>query len=182
MWVCVILICATAPLRELILRKSTCSVILKSGMGPSYAQAIWTYKAKRKTHNMADKYFSMISYHSEGLLHISIFRIPPFSSDFNIVWMKPYHCTRVRLPVLCKLWTNPLINLKLLCEAMIGLKENFRLIYSNTHLRTRETLPLSHNVYISPTFFQEIFCTRILSSKRYFVLEYLWGLCLKKHR
>ena len=25
---------------------------------------------------------------------------------------------------------------------MIGLKESFRLIYSNTHLRTRETLPL----------------------------------------
>ena len=26
-----------------------------------------------------------------------------FSSAFNIVWMKPYHCTRLRLPVLCKL-------------------------------------------------------------------------------
>ena len=28
---------------------------------------------------------------------------PTFSSAFNIVWIKPYHSTRVRLPVLCKL-------------------------------------------------------------------------------
>ena len=31
---------------------------------------------------------------------------------------------------------------KILCEAMIGLENSFWLIYSNTHLRTRETLPL----------------------------------------
>jgi len=28
---------------------------------------------------------------------------PTFTSAFNIVWIKPYHSTRVRLPVLCKL-------------------------------------------------------------------------------
>jgi len=28
---------------------------------------------------------------------------PTFTSAFNIVWTKPYHRTRVRLPVLCKL-------------------------------------------------------------------------------
>ena len=39
---------------------------------------------------------------------------PTFTSAFNIVWIKPYHSTSVRLPVLCKLWTNPLINLNFL--------------------------------------------------------------------
>ena len=37
---------------------------------------------------------------------------PTFTSAFNIVSIKPYHSTRGRLPVLCKLWTNPVINLK----------------------------------------------------------------------
>ena len=36
----------------------------------------------------------------------------------------------------------PLNNFKILCEAMKGLKESFRLMYSNTHLTSRETLPL----------------------------------------
>ena len=31
-----------------------------------------------------------------------------FTSAFNIVWTKPYHSTMLRLPVLCKLWTDPL--------------------------------------------------------------------------
>ena len=60
-----------------------------------------THKTKRKTGNMVYKYFSVISYHSERLLRISILRKHPFSCDFNIVWIKPYHSTRVRLPVFC---------------------------------------------------------------------------------
>ena len=32
--------------------------------------------------------------------------------------------------------------MQILCEAMIGLEKSFWMIYSNTHLRTRETLPL----------------------------------------
>ena len=47
---------------------------------------------------MVDKYFSVISYHSEGQLRISILQKEPFSCDFNIVWIKPYHSARVRLP------------------------------------------------------------------------------------
>ena len=70
--------------------------------------AIWTHKTKRKTGNMVYKYFSVI-YHSERLLRISILRKHPFSSAFNIVWMNPYHRTRLCQPVLCILWTNPLI-------------------------------------------------------------------------
>jgi len=86
------------------------SAILECGL--AFMCAIWTHKTKRKTGNMVDKYFSGISYHSEGQLRISTLRKFPFFSDFNIVWLKPYHSTRVRLPVLCKLWTNPLKNLK----------------------------------------------------------------------
>ena len=63
-------------------------------------------------------------------------------SALNIVWMKPYHCTRLRLSVLCKLWTEPFKKVKILCEAMIDLEKNFWMIYSNTRLRTHETLPL----------------------------------------
>ena len=33
----------------------------------------------------------------------------------------------------------------MLCEAMIGLKESFPLMQSNTHLKSRETLPLNQN-------------------------------------
>jgi hypothetical protein len=40
-------------------------------------------------------------YHSERLLRISILRKHPFSCDFNIVWGKPYHITRLRLPIFC---------------------------------------------------------------------------------
>ena len=36
----------------------------------------------------------------------------------------------------------PFKKVKMLSEAMIGLEKSFLLIYSNTHLRTRETLPL----------------------------------------
>ena len=80
---------------------------------PSFAQyELIKPRTKRKTGNMVDKYFSVISYHSEGLLQISILRNSTFSSDFNIVWIEPYHCTRVHLSVFCKLWTDPLINLK----------------------------------------------------------------------
>ena len=32
---------------------------------------------------------------------------------------------------------------------MIGLKESFRLIYSNTHLRTLETLPLIIKIFLT---------------------------------
>ena len=71
------------------------------GCGNSFICAIWTHKTKRKTGNMVDKYFSVLSYNSEGLLRISILRKNPFSCDFNIVWIKPYHSTRVRLPVFC---------------------------------------------------------------------------------
>jgi hypothetical protein len=38
---------------------------------------------------------------------------------------------------------------------MKGLKESFRLIYSNTHLRTRETLPLS---FLKVVTFSVFFC------------------------
>jgi hypothetical protein len=58
-------------------------------------------KTKVKTGNMVYKYFSVKSYHSERLLRGSILRNPTFSSAFNIVWMEPYHRTRLRQPVLC---------------------------------------------------------------------------------
>ena len=110
----------------------------------AFIWAIWTHKTKRKTGNMADKYFSIIWYNSEGLLQISTLRKPPFFADFNIVWTKPYHWTRVRLPVFCKLWTDSLINLKFYARRRSSLKIHFDwYIGSNTHLRTRETLPLT---------------------------------------
>jgi hypothetical protein len=71
-----------------------------------------------------------------------------FFSAFNIVWMNPYHRTRQRQPVLCILWNNPLIILKFYSRVIICLKESFRLIYSNTHLRIRETLPLKRDLSI----------------------------------
>jgi len=45
---------------------------------------------------------------------VAIFNIAQtiYTSAFNIVWTKPYHSTRLRLPVLCKLWTDPLKKLK----------------------------------------------------------------------
>ena len=35
-----------------------------------------------------------------------------YTSAFNIVWTKLYHSTRLRLPVLCKLGTDPLKKVK----------------------------------------------------------------------
>ena len=40
------------------------------------------------------------------------------------------------------MWDTPFNKVKILCDAMIGLEKSFPLIYSNTHLITRETLPL----------------------------------------
>jgi len=77
--------------------KKYLSAMLKYGM--ALICAIWTHETKKKTGNMADKFFSAISTHSEGLPRKSILRISTFSSNFNIVWMKPYHSTRVCLPV-----------------------------------------------------------------------------------
>jgi len=75
--------------------------------------------------NIMYKYFTVGSTHSEGLLHKSILRIPTFTSAFNIVWMKRYHCTRVRITVFCTLWTNPWINLKFYARWRFSLKRPF---------------------------------------------------------
>ncbi len=107
----------------MISRKQYVSAILECEN--AFICAIWTHKTKRKTGNMVYKYFSAISYHSERLLRISTLRKHPFCSAFNIVWMNPYHRTMLRQPVLCKLWTNPLMNSKFYAKRWKVLKRAF---------------------------------------------------------
>ena len=83
---------------------------------------------------------TVISTHSEGLLRKSILRIHTFTSAFNIVWMKPYRCSRVLMTVFCKLWTNPLINLKFYAKQRFSFTRAF---YWYTAIPTLEFMRLS---------------------------------------
>ena len=115
----------------MISQKQYVSIILECEN--AFICAIWTHKTKRKTGNMVYKYFSVISYHSrEAVANFNIFLRFQYCLDKNHIIVQGF--------LLIMNW--PFKKVKILCEAMIGLEKSFWMIYSNTHLRTRETLPL----------------------------------------
>ena len=139
----------------MISRKQYVSAILECEN--AFICAIWTHKTKIKTGNMVYKYFSVIStfpwYHITqrgccefqycGNTHFPVISIL-YGQNHIIVYKVAPACF-----LLIVNW--PFKKAKILWEAMIGLEKSFWMIYSTTHLRTRETLPLSMDLYIFPT-------------------------------
>ena len=70
---------------------------------------------------------TFLQYHitQRGCCEFLILRKHSFFSAFNIVWMNLSHRTRLRQPVLCILWTNPLMNKKFYAKRWKALKRAF---------------------------------------------------------